>query len=136
MKNTKSLVSTVVLAVMLLAVITVTVSAQEATDVLVPIFSGETLARVAIAIFLASVAEFLVDGLISPLFDKFKWDSFWLRYIAWGVASGIVALGGVNLFSGYITNMLIGQVLTAIFCGGGSNKVHDFFDKYLSSGGK
>lgn len=95
-------------------------------------FDGEMLARVAVAIFLAAVAEFLVDGLVKPAFDKFKFDTFWLRYIAWGVASGIVALSAVNLFAGYIPNILVGQVLTAVFCGGGSNKIHDFFDRYVS----
>ena len=88
----------------------------------------------AVAVFLASVAEFMVSGLVKPIWDKFKIDTFWLRYIAWAIASGIVALSAINLFDGYIPSRLVGQALTAAFCGGGSNKIHDFFDKYVSKG--
>lgn len=139
MKFTKIVILNVVLAVLFsvlsITAITQSVTAQSEpespTRFVVP-FSGETLARVAVAIFLAAVAEFLVDGLIKPVWDKFKIDTFWLRYIAWAVASGIVALSGVNLFAGYIPSMIVGQILTAVFCGGGSNKIHDFFDRYVS----
>ena len=137
MKTAKIVIMVAVLFVML-ATLTVTAIAQsdEPADsapgrFVVP-FNGDTLARVAVAVFLAAVAEFLVDGLVSPAFDKFGLDKFWLRYIAWGVASGVVALSAVNLFDGYIPSALVGQALTAVFCGGGSNKIHDFFDRYVS----
>ena len=126
--------------VALIAVLAATVAAQSG-DVesfaksALPL-TGETMARVAIALFLATVAEFLVDGLVAPVFEKFNLDRFWLRYIAWGVASGIVALSAINLFDSYVPVKWMGQILTAVFCGGGSNKVHDFFDKYVSKKAK
>lgn len=102
-----------------------------ATDFDIP-FDGETLAHIAVAIFLAAVAEFMVGGLVEPFFERYGIDYFWLKYVAWLVASAIVAASGINLFQGYIPNDVIGMILTAIFCGGGSNKIHDFFDTYLS----
>jgi len=35
----------------------------------------------------------------------------------------------VNLFATFIPNQLIGQILTAIVAGGGSNLLHDLTDK-------
>ncbi len=35
---------------------------------------------------------------------------------------------GVNLFASFIPNALIGQILTAIVAGGGSNLLHDLTD--------
>jgi len=87
-----------------------------------------TAEALTIASFLAVVAKTLVEGLVTPLFDKFKWDKFWLLYVSWGVAAGVVALGQVNLFTGYIANPIVGCVLTALICGGGSNLIHDLFD--------
>ena len=87
-----------------------------------------TAEALTIASFLAVVAKTLVEGLVTPLFDKFKWDKFWLLYVSWGVAAGVVALGQVNLFTGYIANPIVGFVLTALICGGGSNLIHDLFD--------
>lgn len=120
------------LVMVLLAMMTVIVTAQDTPgDFAVP-FSGEILIRVAVAIFLATIAESLVSGLVQPAFEKFGLDKFWLRYAAWAVASGIVAMSAMNLFESYIPNQIAGQILTAVFCGGGSNKIHDFFDRYVS----
>ena len=111
----------------------VRVSAQTADNsALIPVFTAETIGLVAVAIFLAAVAEFIVAGLVTPFFDKYGWDKFWLMYVGWAVASVIVAFSKINLFASYIPDPLIGQVLTAVFCGGGSNKIHDFFDMFLS----
>lgn len=71
----------------------------------------------------------LVEMLVTPLFDKFEWDKFALMYIAWAIAGVLVALSGVNLFAEVIPSPIIGQVLTAIVAGGGSNLLHDLVDK-------
>ena len=81
------------------------------------------------AIFLATVANRLVEGLITPIFDKFNVDKFWLMYIAWIVAGGLVWLSGANLFAEYITDPIAGQILTALVGGGGANLIHDLFDR-------
>lgn len=81
----------------------------------------------AVATFLALVNERLIEALVSPIFEKFHWDTFWLLYIAWVSGAAIVFLSGVNLFAGYIPNVLAGQVLTAIVAGGGSNLLHILF---------
>jgi hypothetical protein len=80
-----------------------------------------------IAAFLAIVANRLVDGLITPIFDRFNFDKFWLKYIAWAIAGGIVWLSAVNLFEGYLPDPLLGQVLTALVGGGGANLLYDLF---------
>lgn len=92
------------------------------------------IAAITAATFLAIVANRLVDGLITPIFDKFELDKFWLLYISWAVGGVLVWLGGVNLFGEYIDSELIGQILTAIVAGGGANLIHDLFDKPEISG--
>ena len=75
------------------------------------------------------LANRLVAALVTPLWDKYGWDKFWLMYPAWILAGVLVWLTGVNLFADYIPNELIGKVLTAIVAGGGSNLLHDLTDK-------
>jgi len=75
------------------------------------------------------LANRLVAALVTPLFDKYSWDKFWLMYPAWILAGVLVWLTGVNLFAAYIPNELIGKILTAIVAGGGSNLLHDLTDK-------
>lgn len=75
------------------------------------------------------LANRLVDALITPIWDKYKIDKFWLKYIAW-IASGILVwLTAANLFVDYIASPLIGQILTAIVAGGGANLLYDLTDK-------
>ena len=75
------------------------------------------------------LANRLVAALVTPLFDKYGWDKFWLMYPAWILAGVLVWLTGVNLFVAYIPNVMIGKILTAIVAGGGSNLLHDLTDK-------
>jgi hypothetical protein len=81
------------------------------------------------AAFLALVSERIVAGLITPIFEKFNLDKFYLLYVAWIIGGVLVYLSGANLFSEYIPNPLIGQVLTAVVAGGGANLLHDLFDR-------
>ena len=82
-----------------------------------------------IVIGMMILANRLVAALATPLFERYGWDKFWLMYPAWILAGVLVWLTGVNLFAAYIPNVLIGQILTAIVAGGGSNLLHDLTDK-------
>lgn len=100
-------------------------------DNLSEIFANLALA-VAIVGFLATVAEGIVEGLISPIWERYKLDDFWLFYVAWVVAFPLVLLSGVNLFADFIPPtspalVWVGRVLTAIIAGRGSNFLHDLF---------
>lgn len=75
------------------------------------------------------LANRLVEMLITPLFDHFSWDKFALMYIAWAFAGVLVWLSGVNLFAEFIPNPLVGQILTSLVAGGGSNLLHDLVDQ-------
>ena len=75
------------------------------------------------------LANRLVEALITPIFDKYEIDKFWLLYVAWVLSGVLVFLANVNLFAGIIPNELIGKVLTAIVAGGGSNLLHDLVDQ-------
>ena len=77
----------------------------------------------------AVLANRLVAMLVTPLFEKKAWDKFWLMYVAWAFAGGLVAASQVNLFSSYIPNQIIGLVLTAVVAGGGANLLHDVSNK-------
>ena len=75
------------------------------------------------------LANRLVAALVTPIFDKYGWDKFWLMYPAWILAGVFVWFTGLNLFATFIPNELIGKILTAIVAGGGSNLLHDLTDK-------
>ena len=100
-------------------------------EALMEIFAG-LVAAVAIVGFLATAAEAVVEGLISPIWKRYKLDGFWLMYIAWAVAFGLVMLSRINLFADFIPGdtvalVWVGRVLTAIIAGRGSNFLHNLF---------
>lgn len=80
-----------------------------------------------LAIFLSTVTNRVVEGLVKPIFVKFNLDKFWLLYVAWLVGGVIVFLSGINLFDGIFGSQLVGQILTAIIAGGGANMLSDLF---------
>jgi len=82
-----------------------------------------------IVIGMMVLANRLVAALITPIFDKYELDHFWLMFVAWVISGVFVWLTGVNLFAPYIPNALIGQILTAVVAGGGGNLLHDLTDK-------
>jgi len=89
-------------------------------------------ANLVTAAFLATVTNRLVEGFIKPVFDKYKWDTFWLMYVAWVIGGGLVLATGIDLFAGVFVYPLIGQVLTALVAGGGANLLNDLFDGFRS----
>jgi len=74
------------------------------------------------------LANRLVASLVTPLFEKYGWDKFWLMFVSWAIAGVLVWLSGVNLFAAYFPSVLVGKVLTAIVAGGGGNLLHDLTD--------
>jgi hypothetical protein len=90
------------------------------------IFEPEVLA---IVIGFMVLSNRLVAALITPIFDKYAVDKFWLMYVAWVMAGVLVFLADVNLFAEFIPNLLIGKILTAIVAGGGGNLLHDLTDQ-------
>ncbi len=76
---------------------------------------------------LAVVVNRFVEGFIKPLFEKFSLDKFWLMYIAWILAGILVFLTDANVFAQAMPKYpLIGQIMTAIFAGGGANILADW----------
>ena len=82
-----------------------------------------------IVIYLTIITERATDALITPIFDKFKLDKFYLKYIAWIIAGFLIYLSGANAFTEYFSNPIVGQVATAIIAGGGANILHDVTTK-------
>jgi hypothetical protein len=74
------------------------------------------------------LANRLVEALVTPVFDKYDLDKFWLMYVAWIMSGVLVFLANVNLFEFVMPNVLIGQILTAVVAGGGANLLHDLTD--------
>ena len=87
------------------------------------------IATLGIVIGMMVLANRLVAALITPIFDKYGWDKFWLMFVSWALSGVFVWLTGVNLFVAYIPNALVGKVLTAVVAGGGANLLHDLTDK-------
>jgi hypothetical protein len=88
------------------------------------------------AAFLALVNERLVGALLTPLFDKFGLDKFYLMYVAWVTGGVLCYFSGLDLFADAVPNLapIARLVLTAVAVGGGSNLLHDIFDAKNTSG--
>lgn len=80
-----------------------------------------------VALFLAVVNERLVEWFVSPIFEKYGWDTMWLRYVAGVTGFAISFFSSVNLLATYVDNAWVGLVLTGLVVGGGSNLVHELF---------
>lgn len=88
------------------------------------------MTELTIAAAMATVANRLVAGLIAPLFDRYKIDCFFLMYASWIIGALLVFTTGVNVFAAVIPSTLVGQLLTALVCGGGANLIHDVIDAF------
>jgi len=97
---------------------------QEASQ---PSLSEIVIQAVVIAAFMATVANRLVAGLVTPIWEKLNLDKFWLMYVAWAVGGGLVWITHVNVFADFVPDPLTGQILTALVSGGGANIIHDLF---------
>jgi len=79
------------------------------------------------------LANRLVAALVTPIFEKYSLDKFWLMYPSWILSGVFVWFTGLNLFAPFIPNALIGQILTAVVAGGGANMLHDLTDAPILS---
>lgn len=86
-------------------------------------------ALLGIVVSFTILANRLIAGIVTPLFDKYSWDKDWLLYIAWVIAGVLVWFADVNLFEAFIPSPIIGKLLTAIVAGGGGNILHDLSDQ-------
>ena len=86
-------------------------------------------AALTIVIGMMVLSNRLVAVLVTPIFDRAKWDKFYLMYVAWLFAGILTALTQVNIFAGVIPSPIAGLVLTALFAGGGANIFYDLSDK-------
>ena len=89
-------------------------------------FDPEVIAFVAA---FAVIGKGLVDALVTPVFEKYALDKFWLLYVAWFLAGVLVFLTGANLFASLIPSLVAGKILTAVCAGVLSNVLHDVSDK-------
>ena len=79
---------------------------------------------------LAIVNSKLVDYLAAPLKKRFPdLDLWWLLYVSLATGFAIGWFGSVNLFAGYVDNVLLGRVLSSLLVGGGSSLIYDIFDR-------
>jgi hypothetical protein len=81
-----------------------------------------------VALFIAIVAQQVVEAVIRPV--KVKWpevDYWWLIYVTWAVGAGLAWAAQLNLFSQLFVYPMVGQVLSAIVVGGGSQLINSIF---------
>ena len=83
-----------------------------------------------VGVFLATLNTKLIDSLAAPIRRKFPYlDLWWLLYVALVSGAAIAWVAGVNLFTAYVDNVLLGRALSCVLVGGGSSLIHDIFDK-------
>jgi hypothetical protein len=84
-----------------------------------------TLVNVGYAIALAYLNEVLVEHFVGkPLEEKFPHiDRWWLIYVALATGGVITWFVGLNIFADLMPGLL-GQILTCVIVGGGSELLH------------
>lgn len=85
--------------------------------------------KMAVVVGLVAVVNGVVAGLITPIFEKYSLDKFWLMYISWGLAAILIYLARINVFDGIFASDLVGAILTAIAIGRTANLAHDLVDR-------
>ena len=83
----------------------------------------------ALLLGISTLANAIVAAIVSPFFEKYSLDNFWIMYISWVVAGALVFLANVNLFAGVFENQIVGLIVTAIIAGRASNILHDLTDR-------
>lgn len=86
------------------------------------------LGPVETTIVLGVVANGIVEGLVKPLFERFKWDKMWLMYVSWAVAALLVIAAQANVFMGIFPGPWghwIGVIVSSLAAGRGANFMHD-----------
>lgn len=81
---------------------------------------------------LAFITERIVAALVAPV--KAKWpnlDMWWLIYPTWVLGGLLAYAAGINLLLTLVPSLdpLYGRILTAVIVGGGSNLIHDLFQR-------
>jgi len=84
----------------------------------------------AVAAFLSVVNTTIVDYLLKPIKEKFpNLDTWWMVYVSLFTGAVLVWFSGVDLFTSYLPDPLVGRILTAIVAGGGSNLLYRVFNR-------
>ena len=84
------------------------------------------------ASFLSLAANRIIEAVVAPVKLKFpKLDLWWLMYMTWMLGGALAYVSGLNLFAAPLPGLapVVGQVLTALVVGGGSNLLHDVFQR-------
>lgn len=84
------------------------------------------------AAFLALASNRLVEAFAAPVRKKWpELDLWFLVYVAWLVGGALSYLSGINLFTELVPTLppWLGQAVTALVVGGGSNLIHDVFNR-------
>lgn len=106
---------------------------SEAVQQLLAEFFRDVAQSVAVVFFMILVGERLVRFL-KPIFKPLLlWTAAllgltntWMTMVfSWLVVGALVAATELNIFAPFIPRPWVGRVLTVIFCGGGSNMLHD-----------
>ena len=81
------------------------------------------------AVVLAIILEKLFEAIFTPLWDHFKWDTFYKLYAAIVVGTAVGMLTGLNAVPTlFVAAPVAGRVLTALFIGCGPSFIYDLVD--------
>jgi len=81
-----------------------------------------------VAVTVAWVLMKLVDAIISPLWDRFGLDRFWLLYVGLAISVPLGWFAGLDAFPVFSQVPPIGRVLTALVIGLGPSFIWDLTD--------
>ncbi len=81
-----------------------------------------------VAIAAAWVLMKIIEAIISPLWERFELDRFWLLYVGLVIGGALGWFTGLNAFPVFVEAPLIGRVLTALVIGLGPSFIWDLLD--------
>ena len=105
---------------------------SDVIELLAVLFKSVTLS-VSVVLFMILVGERLVrffEPIVRPLVTwaeaRLPVPEGWvMMVVSWVLIGLVVAATELNIFAPFVPKPWIGRVLTVIFCGGGSNMLHD-----------
>ena len=81
------------------------------------------------AVAAAFVIYKLVGAVVTPLWERYGLDAFWLAYIALAIGAPLAWFTGINALPVFGVAPVVGRVLTCLIIGLGPSFIYDMLDQ-------
>lgn len=87
------------------------------------------LEQLGVAVVAAFVLMKLTEALLVPLWERLKWDRFYLLYVTVVICGGLAWFTGLNFLPIFAKASLVGRILSCLAMGFGPSFLWDLSDR-------